>query len=74
VKHADLNDLIHIQFREKKQVVHSNYVAENLQFFAHSYTYVVGIEKKKEERITANKIFASLILSSYPISDFINFF
>jgi hypothetical protein len=26
------NDLIHIQFREKKQSVHSNYVAKSLNY------------------------------------------
>jgi hypothetical protein len=45
VKHADLNELIHIQFREKKLVVHSNHVAENLQFFNVSYTFPAEIEK-----------------------------
>jgi hypothetical protein len=40
--HADFIDLIHIQFQEKKQAVHSNYIAEHLQFFNVSYTYVAG--------------------------------
>jgi hypothetical protein len=29
---ADFSDLIHIQFREKEQALHSNYIAQSFNF------------------------------------------
>jgi len=45
LNNADLNDLIHIQFREKKETVHSNYVAKTFNFLHILSIMLPGIVK-----------------------------